>query len=134
MLLEAVVPLMAYRLRPSRERLLRAARAILTEHDDLAERQLGAIYRHVKLDTQLPRMVTEEELSSFGEPVAVFASAQDVFFPGEAVVAHAQEIVPNLVTAECLRGCKHIPTKAALGHVNEETLIFLEGYGGRLFT
>jgi hypothetical protein len=36
MLLEAVVPLMAYRLRPSRERLLRAARAILTEHDDLA--------------------------------------------------------------------------------------------------
>jgi pimeloyl-ACP methyl ester carboxylesterase len=42
MLLEAVVPMMAYRLHPSRKRLLRAARAILTERDDLAERQLGA--------------------------------------------------------------------------------------------
>ncbi len=134
MLLEAVVPMMVYRLRPSHGRLLRAARAILTEHDDLAERQLGAIYRHVKLDTQLPRMATEEELRGFGEPVAVFASEQDVFFPGEAVVARAREIVPNLVTAECLRGSRHLPTKAALGHVNEEILAFLEGHDGRLFT
>ena len=134
MLLETVVPMMAYRLRPSRSRLLRAARVILTEPDELATKQLGAIYRHVKLDTQLPRMATEEELRGFGEPVAVFASEEDVFFPAEAVVAHAHEIVPNLVTAECLRGCKHIPTKAALGHINEEILAFLEGHGDRLFT
>jgi pimeloyl-ACP methyl ester carboxylesterase len=134
MLLETVFPMMAYRLRPSRERLLRAARAILTEPDELAERQLGAIYRYVKLDTQLPRMATEEELRGFSEPVAVFASEEDVFFPGDAAVARAQKIVSNLVTAECLRGCKHIPTKAALGHVNEEILTFLEGQGDRLFT
>jgi pimeloyl-ACP methyl ester carboxylesterase len=134
MLLEAVIPMMAYRLRPSCERLLRAASAVLTEHDDLTERQLGAIYRHVKLDTQLPRMATGEELEGFGEPVALFASEQDAFFPGEAVMARAQEIVPNLVTAECLRGCKHIPTKAAFEHINEEILAFLEGHDGRLLT
>jgi pimeloyl-ACP methyl ester carboxylesterase len=134
MLLETVVPMMAYRLRPSRERLLRATRAILTEPDELAERQLGAIFRYVKLDTQLPRMATEEELKGFNEPVMVFASEQDPFFPGEAVVARAQEIVPNLVVAECLRGSRHIPTKAALGHVNEEILAFLEGHDGRLFS
>jgi hypothetical protein len=57
--------------------------------DDLAERQLGAIYRHVKLDTQLPRMASEEELRGFGEPVALFASERDVFFPDDAVVARA---------------------------------------------
>jgi pimeloyl-ACP methyl ester carboxylesterase len=134
MLLEAVVPMVAYRLRPSRERLLRAARAILTEPDELAERQLGAIYRHVKLDTQLPRMATEEELRDFDGPVAVFASKQDPFFPGDEVVARAQEMVPNLVVAECLRGSRHIPTKTALGHVNKEILAFLEGHDGRIFT
>jgi pimeloyl-ACP methyl ester carboxylesterase len=134
MLLEVVVPMVAYRLRPSHQRLLRAARAILTEPDDLAERQLGAIYRHVKLDTQLPRMATEEELEGFGEPVALFASEQDVFFPGEAVVARAQEIVSNLVVAECLGDSRHIPTNAALAHVNEETLAFLEGHESQLFT
>jgi hypothetical protein len=57
-----------------------------------------------------------------------------VFFPGDAVVNRAREIVPNLVAAECLRGCRHIPTKAALGHINEETLGILERYGSRLFT
>ncbi len=134
MLLETVVPMMAYRLRPSRSRLLRAARAILTEPDELAERHLGAIYRYVKLDTQLPRMATEQELRGFGEPVALFTSEEDVFFPGEAVVARAREIVPNLVAAECLRGCRHIPTKAALEHVSEEILTFLKRHGDRLFT
>ena len=134
MLIETVVPTIAYHLRPSRPRLLCAARTILTEHDELATRQLGAIYRHVKLDTQLPRMATEGELRGFSEPVAVFASEEDVFFPGDAVVNRAREIVPNLVAAECLRGCRHIPTKAALGHINEETLGILERYGSRLFT
>jgi hypothetical protein len=134
MLLETIVPMMNYRLRPSCERLLRAARAILTEPDELAERQLGANYRHVKLDTQMPRVASEEELGGFGEAVALFASERDVFFPGDAVVARAREIVPNLVTAECLSGSRHIPTRAALGHVNEEFLAFLENHNGGLFT
>lgn len=41
MLLEVLVPRLGYRLRPSRERLLRAARAILTEHDDLSPNSSG---------------------------------------------------------------------------------------------
>ena len=97
----------------------------------LVAKQLGAIYRDVKLDTQLPRMATKEELRGFGEPVVVFASEQDPFFPGDAVVTRAREIVPNLVAAECIRGCRHIPTKAALEHTNEEILIFLKRHGGR---
>jgi hypothetical protein len=79
-------------------------------------------------------MATEEELRGFSEPVAVFASGEDVFFPGDAVVACAREIVPNLVAAECLRGSRHIPPKAALEHVNEEILTLLERPGSRLFT
>jgi pimeloyl-ACP methyl ester carboxylesterase len=129
MLLESVVPYIAFRLRPSPERLLRASRAILTEREDLAERQLGAIYRHVKLDTQLPRMATKVELRGFRAPVAVFASEQDVFFPGDAVVTRVREIVPNLVVAKCFRGCRHIPTKATLDHVNKKILALFERHG-----
>jgi hypothetical protein len=49
-------------------------------------------------------------------------------------LACAQEIVPNLVVAECLRDCRHIPTKTALEHVNEKILALLERHGRRLFT
>jgi len=99
MLFDVAVPMLLYRLRPTREYLLRAARPILTEPEDLAVRQLGAIYRYVRLDTGLPRMATEEELRGFREPVAVFASEDDVF--------------------RCLWGCRHVPARAALDGVND---------------
>lgn len=79
-----------YRLRPTEERLLRAARPLLTEPKDPAfapaVRQLGVVYRHLRLDAGLPRLATEEELRGFGGPVAAFASEEDAFFPAGAVL------------------------------------------------
>jgi pimeloyl-ACP methyl ester carboxylesterase len=127
MLVEVMVPMILYRLRPSRERMLRAARPLLTEPDEDFARQLGAVYRHVRLDVQLPQMATREELGDFRGPVAVFAAEDDPFFPAEAVLARARELFANLAHAECLRGCRHVPSKAALGRVNEEIQAFLRG-------
>src|SRR5215217_4817205 len=126
MLAEVMVPMILYRLRPSRERMLRAARSLLTEPDEDFARQLGAVYRHVRLGVQLPQLATEEELRSFQGPVTVFAAEDDPFFPGEAVLARAREIFVNLAHAECLQGCRHVPSKAALGRVNEEIRAFLQ--------
>ena len=130
MLTRVAVPMLVYRIRPTRKRLLRAARSILTEPEDLAVRQLGAVYRHVRLDAGLPRMATEEELGGFGGPVAVFASEEDVFFPARVVLAQAQEIFPNLAHVECLRGCRHVPSNPALGRVNEGIRAFLASPNG----
>jgi pimeloyl-ACP methyl ester carboxylesterase len=127
MLLEVMVPMLLYRLHPTRERMLRAARPLLTEPDEDFARQLGAVYRHVRLDAQLPHMATEEELRGFRGPAAVFAAGDDPFFPGEAVLARAREIFANLAYAECLQGCRHVPSKAALGRVNQEIRAFLGG-------
>jgi len=129
MLVEVVVPMLLYRFRPTRRRLLRAARYLLTEPKDPAfapaVRQLGAVYRHLRLDAGLPRTATEEELRGFGGPVAVFASEEDAFFPARAVLPRARKIFPNLALAEALGGCRHIPSKEALGRVNERLLAFL---------
>lgn len=131
MLVGVGAPMLLYRLRPTEDYLLRAARALLTEPEDPAfgpaVRQLGAIYRHLRLDAGLPRMATEDELGGFGGPVAVFASEEDAFFPARAVLPRAREIFPNLAPAESLRGCRHIPSKAGLERVNERILAFLAG-------
>jgi pimeloyl-ACP methyl ester carboxylesterase len=129
MLLEVVAPMLLYRLRPTEARLLRAARPLLTEPEEPdfgpAVRQIGAVYRHLRLDAGLPRMATEQELKGFGGPVAVFASEEDVFFPARAVLPRAREIFPNLVLAEFLEGCRHIPFKAGLAQIGERVLAFL---------
>jgi pimeloyl-ACP methyl ester carboxylesterase len=130
MLREVMIPMLLFRLHPTRERMLRAAKPLLTEPDEDFARQLGAVYRHVRLDVRLPQMATEEELRGFRGPVAVFAAEDDPFFPGEAVLARAGEIFANLAHAECLRGCRHVPSKAALARVNEEIRAFLRGPGG----
>src|SRR5918998_1325954 len=127
----AAGPMVLYRLRPTEENLLHAARPLLTEPEEPdfgpAVRQLGAVYRHLRLDTGLPRTATEEELGGFGGPVAVFASEEDVFFPAGTILPRAREIFPNLALAESLEGCRHIPSKAGLGRVNECVLAFLAG-------
>ncbi len=134
MLVRVALPMLLYRLRPTEERLLRAARPLLTEPEDPAfgpaVRQLGAVYQYLRLDAGLPRMATKEELGDFGGQVAVFASEKDAFFPARAVLLRAREIFPNLALAELLEGCRHIPSKAGLGRVNERVLAFLAGPDG----
>jgi len=110
--------------------MLRAARSLLTEPDEDFARQLGAVYRHVRLDVHLPQMATEEELRNFRGPVAVFAAEDDPFFPADAVLARAQELFANLAHAEQLEGCRHVPSRAALGRVNEEIRAFLRASEG----
>ena len=130
-LVEIGAPMLLYRLRPTQERLLRAVRPLYTEPEDPAfspaVRQLGAALRHLRLDADLPRMATEEELAGFGGPVAVFAAEEDALFPARAVLPRAKEIFPNLALVELLEGCRHVPSMAVLGRVNERILAFLAG-------
>jgi pimeloyl-ACP methyl ester carboxylesterase len=131
MLLEIGPPTLLYRLRPTEARLKRVAMPLFTELDDPAfgpaVQQLGTALRHLRLDADLPRTATEEELRGFGGPVAVFASEEDALFPARAVLPRAREIFPNLALAEFLEGCRHVPSMAVLGRVNERILAFLAG-------
>jgi pimeloyl-ACP methyl ester carboxylesterase len=128
-LVEIGAPTFLYRLRPTEEGLKRAAMILFTEPEDSAfgpaVRQLGAALSHLRLDADLPRRATEEELAGFGGPVAVFASEEDALFPARVVLPRAKEIFPNLALAEFLEGCRHVPSRAILRRVNERVLAFL---------
>lgn len=125
MLLEVVVPMIIYRLWPTDKHLLDAARPLMTEPEEPAVRQLGAVYQDIKLDTDLPRKATAEEIEGFTGSVAVFASENDAFFPASSVLPRARQVFPNLAHAENLEGCRHVPSKAALARVNERIRAFL---------
>jgi pimeloyl-ACP methyl ester carboxylesterase len=130
MLIEVVVPMLRYCLAPNRERLLRAARPLLSEPDEGLATQIGAVYRHVRLDPQLPRLTTVAELRDCAASFLVFAAADDLFFPGAAVAARAREVIPNLAGVEVLAGSRHIPTRAAFAQINDRLRAFLHDRGG----
>lgn len=56
---------------------------------------------------------------------AVQVAEKDVLFPGEAILARAREIIPNLVAAELLKGYGHVAPRAGLERLNDRILRFL---------
>lgn len=123
MVREVALPMLVYRASPGRERLLRAARPILSDPEEPYVRQLGAVYRHVKLDRELPRAATREELSGYEGPTLLFAAEDDLFFPAQKVIPRAAEIIPNLQT-QALPG-RHVPSGKTFAHVNDLAAKFL---------
>ena len=124
MIKETALPMLLYRASPNRERLLRAARPILTDLEEPYVRQLGLVYRHVRLDRQLPRAATREELAGYRAPTLLFAAENDPFFPAQRVIPRAEEIVPNLET-ETLPNDRHVPSRESFARINERAAAFL---------
>lgn len=113
MLREVAAPMLLYQLAPSRERLERAVRPLYAGDPDRIDRevmeQVGAVFRHVRLERRFPKPATREELSGFTAPTLVLAAEHDLFFPPEKVIPRAGEVIPNLRAAEVLGGCGHLP-------------------------
>ena len=124
MVRETALPMLLYRAFPNRERLLRAARPILTDLEEPYVRQLGLVYRHVKLDRELPRAATKEELAGYESPTLLFSAENDLFFPAEKVIPRAGEIIPNLET-EMLPGDRHVPSRQTFARINDRIAAFL---------
>lgn len=124
MIRETVLPMLLYRAFPNQKRLLRAARPILTDLEEPYVRQLGLVYRHVKLDRELPRAATREELAGYEAPTLLFCAEDDLFFPARKVIPRAQGIIPNLET-EVLPADRHVPSRRAFAGINERAAAFL---------
>lgn len=118
MIFKLVIPLLSYRLNPSRAGLLRALRPMLGEqtNEDILE-ITAAVFKHVRIEAEMPRNATHEELAGFTAPTLVIAAEKDELFPAGPVLARARQLFPNLVATECLPGSTHFlppPAQAEL--------------------
>ena len=127
MMREIALPMLHYRLSPTRERLRRAIRPMCTEEpEEDFLRVVGAVFRNVKLEASLPKRATAGELAGFEAPTMVVAAENDIFFPADKVLPRAREIILNLAASECLEGSGHYPPRQGLSHLNEHVRAFLE--------
>lgn len=127
MLFELLLPLMAYRLAPSRERLLRVLYPMFLENP-IPENVLeiaAAVFEHVRIEPEMPRNVTREELAAFHAPVLVLAAENDRLFQARKVVARAEEVFQNLVAAEIISDSPHFIPERFLQAVNARIDKFL---------
>jgi pimeloyl-ACP methyl ester carboxylesterase len=127
MLFDLLIPLILYKLAPSRERLIRILRPMFVG-EPIAEDVLEiteAVFRHVQVEAEMPRNVTKDELARFTAPVLVLAAEKDRLFPAPRVLARAPQVFQNLVAGEVIKDSPHFIPERHLPALNERIDRFL---------
>ncbi len=131
-LLKLGLPMMKYRMKPSRERLIKAILPMALDAGDIDANNIEmveATFRHVHVKAQMPANAHADALSRCTAPTAVFAADRDVLFPGEKVIHQAKALIPNLAYAELMENCPHMYmlNNERLRHINEKVTEFILG-------
>ncbi|MEP7118643.1 MAG: alpha/beta hydrolase [Acidobacteriota bacterium] len=107
-LMKMAVPLIRHRLRPSEASLRAVLDPLLTTWDDDWAGYIGDSLRDVPMDMRIPPLASDDALRRLTMPVLVLGGAEDISFPGEAVVSRVKALVPH-ADGEVIPGCKHSP-------------------------
>lgn len=74
MIFKIFIPMLMYQLFPTDKRLLKAVSPMFSgDGDEIAVEVTGAVYLHYKLETEMPRLTSEEELKNYTAPTLVLA-------------------------------------------------------------
>lgn len=105
-------PLLRYRLWRSEHNLRRFLEPLLTTWDTEWAEFMGDGLRDMRMDLRIPPVAKDDELRRLTMPVLVLGAAEDISFPGAAVVQRVLASVPH-AEGEVIAGCKHCPPTTA---------------------
>lgn len=124
LLLHLFAPWSLYRFIPSRNRLIRVLRPLMSEFEEPVLEFFDTIIRHVNWIQIPPGPFTIEDLKCFAAPTLLFLSKEDIFVPFDQAYIWSKQIIPNLTAIEILDG-PHIPTRKMLAYISERIQGFL---------
>jgi pimeloyl-ACP methyl ester carboxylesterase len=107
---QLAVPMLRYRLRPTRANLTAAVAAL--HSDPPSELMLdthAAVFRHLRLAHRMPGPIADGALDGFNRPALIVGAERDPLFPGETLLARARHLLPQAET-RMLPGSRHFPS------------------------
>lgn len=109
------------------EKYIESITGIMSDHQmKRADRQIIAdIFRHVKLEHEMPKLTEKKELMQYYAPTLVIAGKKDIFFPESSLREAVKEIIPNLSAFKAI-DMGHFPNEEHLQLINVEMKHFLE--------
>ncbi|MGD6796278.1 alpha/beta fold hydrolase [Metabacillus indicus] len=88
---------------------------------------IGDVFKYIRLEQDMPKLTTKEELSDYTAPTLVIAGTKDIFFPESRLNKAAKEIIPNLTAFKCY-DMGHFPSEEHLVRINRDIEEFLNMY------
>lgn len=107
-LTQMALPMLRYRITGSEASLRRFLDPLLTTWDADWAGYMGESLRDMPFDPRIPPVATDADLLRLTMPLMVLGAADDVSFPGEAVVSRVRSVLPD-AEVEVIPGCKHCP-------------------------
>ena len=107
MIFKLVLPMMLYIIAPSEKRLIRVVKPLADEMDQNLLAITEAVFKHVKVESTMPRPARKEEFANLKAPVLLITAERDILSPGKALVEKGKEIIPRLVEYHCLKDAPH---------------------------
>ncbi|MEW9051618.1 MAG: alpha/beta hydrolase [Neobacillus sp.] len=128
MIKKILVPLMLYKITDKKSQMNKIADYMSEQSmKELDKEIISHIFKHVKLEQDMPKLTTKEELVHYSSPTMVITGRNDVFFPADKVSHRAKEIIPNLKKIETV-DMGHFPSEPHLVHINSVIGDFLNTY------
>ncbi|UFJ42326.1 alpha/beta hydrolase [Brevibacillus humidisoli] len=125
MVQKILLPLIRFQLFSDKRGLQKIADAMsLNSMKEIDRQIIEDIFTHVDLSHEMPKRTEKKELAQYTSPTMVLAGTEDIFFPGDQVVARAEAIIPNLVAATTYP-MGHFPSDAYLQKMNDDIKQFL---------
>jgi pimeloyl-ACP methyl ester carboxylesterase len=115
---QLAVPMLRYRLRPTRANLTAAVAPV--HSDPPSELMLdthAAVFRHLRLVHHMPGPIADGALDGFSRAALIIGAERDPLFPGEALLARGRHLLPQAATF-LLPGSRHFPSAQDLAQVS----------------
>jgi pimeloyl-ACP methyl ester carboxylesterase len=128
MIREILLPLLQYKKSGAKKHIEAIAKVMSDGKMKPVDAEItGEIFRSVKLERDMPKITPRAELQKFSAPTLVIGGTNDIFFPGERLIAQAQKVIPGFIRGH-LHEMGHFPSEENLKKIDQELAEFLKEY------
>ncbi|MGM0877874.1 MAG: alpha/beta fold hydrolase [Bacillota bacterium] len=94
---------------------------------EIDKKIIGDVFKYIRLEQEMPKLTTKEELLHYSSPTLIIAGKKDIFFPESRLNKVASEIIPNLISFKTY-DMGHFPSEEHLIKINNDIVEFLNDY------
>ncbi|CAG9607590.1 Carboxylesterase YbfK [Pseudoneobacillus rhizosphaerae] len=94
---------------------------------EIDKKVIGDVFKYIRLEQEMPKLTTKEELLHYQSPTLIIAGKKDIFFPENRLNKVAREIIPNLIAFKTY-DMGHFPSEEHLVKINNDIVDFLNTY------
>lgn len=103
------LPMKLYQWRKNKKYVHQFLNKLFTEPDEFAQHYLAKVFLDFNMDFSPIPLIKKEEAKKITTPIYIIGADNDLLFPGEKMLRHAEEIFPSIHESILLKKSKHVP-------------------------